>query len=72
MTAMPGEGRATYPIQAADGTRAVSSTIGGVNQSAAQTGRVSAEIVGSAVALAKQSELLRTKVDDFINRVRAA
>jgi methyl-accepting chemotaxis protein len=59
-------------IQAADGTRSVSSTIAGVNQSAAETGRVSDEIVGSALGLAKQSELLRAKVDDFINRVRAA
>jgi methyl-accepting chemotaxis protein len=59
-------------IQAAEGTRSVSSTIGGVNQSAAETGRVSNEIVDSAVGLAKQSELLRAKVDDFINRVRAA
>jgi methyl-accepting chemotaxis protein len=59
-------------VQAADGTRSVSSTIAGVNQSAVETGRVSSEIVGSALGLAKQSELLRAKVDDFINRVRAA
>jgi methyl-accepting chemotaxis protein len=59
-------------VQAADGTRSVSSTIAGVNQSAAETGRVSNEIVGSALGLAKQSELLRARVDDFINRVRAA
>jgi len=59
-------------VQAAEGTRSVSSTISGVNQSAAETGRVSNEIVGSALGLAKQSELLRAKVDDFINRVRAA
>jgi methyl-accepting chemotaxis protein len=58
--------------QAAEGTQSVSSIIAGVSQSAAETNRVSDDIVGAAVDLARQSELLRTKVDDFINRVRAA
>ncbi|HKA70358.1 MAG TPA: methyl-accepting chemotaxis protein [Xanthobacteraceae bacterium] len=58
--------------QAAQGTQSVSTTISGVNQSAAETNRVSSQIVASAVDLSRQSELLRAKVDEFINRVRAA
>jgi len=58
--------------QAALGTQSVSSTIAGVSQSASETNRVSNEIVSAAVDLARQSDLLRAKVDDFINRVRAA
>src|SRR5262245_43655963 len=58
--------------QAARGTQSVSTTIAGVNQSAAETNRVSDQIVASAVDLSRQSDLLRFKVDEFINRVRAA
>src|SRR5262249_13058421 len=56
----------------AQGTESVSTTSSGVNQSAAETNRVSSQIVASAVDLSRQSELLRAKVDEFINRVRAA
>jgi methyl-accepting chemotaxis protein len=57
---------------AAHGTQSVSANISGVRESAAETGRVSHQIVGAAADLAKQVELLRAKVDDFIGRVRAA
>ena len=57
---------------AAHGTQSVSANISGVGESAAETGRVSHQIVGAAADLAKQADLLRTKVDDFIGRVRAA
>jgi methyl-accepting chemotaxis protein len=58
--------------QAASGTRSVTSNIAGVSRSAAETGRVSTEIVGAAGELATQAQLLRAKVDEFISRVRAA
>jgi methyl-accepting chemotaxis protein len=58
--------------QAAGGTRDVSSNITSVSELAADTGRVSNEIVKSAVELARQSDALRLGVDAFIARVRAA
>jgi methyl-accepting chemotaxis protein len=50
----------------------VSANISSVRQSAAETGRVSHQIVGAAADLAKQADVLRAKVDNFIGRVRAA
>ena len=61
-----------HPDSAAHGTQSVSANIWGVSQSAAETGRVSHQIVGAAADLAKQADVLRAKVDNFIGRVRAA
>lgn len=59
-------------LQAAQGTQDVSSSISTVTAAAADTGRVSIEIVRSASDLASQAGNLRTQVDAFIERVRAA
>ncbi|MEW6256080.1 MAG: methyl-accepting chemotaxis protein [Pseudomonadota bacterium] len=58
--------------QAAQGTLEVSASITTVSSAAADTGRVSGEIVRSASDLASQADSLRTQVDNFIERVRAA
>ena len=58
--------------QAAGGSLNVSSNISGVSQLAADTGRVSGEILTAARGLASQADALRAGVDGFIARVRAA
>jgi methyl-accepting chemotaxis protein len=58
--------------QAAYGTQEVSTTIVGVNKAANDTGRVSTEIVHAAADLSSQASSLRSQVDTFIARVRAA
>jgi methyl-accepting chemotaxis protein len=58
--------------QAAQGTQEVSSNITGVRNTANETGRVSIEIVKAATDLDIQATNLRTQVDNFIARVRAA
>jgi len=58
--------------QAAQGTQEVSSNIVSVARAANDTGRVSSEIVNAAGDLDQQAANLRTKVDAFIERVRAA
>ncbi len=71
------QGAATQEIarnvqQAAAGTSEVSSNIAGVTQAAGETGAASTQVLGAASELSKQSEVLRTEVDRFIGRVRAA
>ncbi|MGU3496924.1 methyl-accepting chemotaxis protein [Xanthobacteraceae bacterium A53D] len=58
--------------QAAQGTQEVSSSITGVSTAAAETGRVSSDIVVAATDLSSQASRLRSQVDTFIARVRAA
>ncbi|WP_029005604.1 methyl-accepting chemotaxis protein [Azorhizobium doebereinerae] len=58
--------------QAAQGTQEVSSSITGVSAAAAATGRVSSDIVHAATDLSAQAKRLRSQVDTFIARVRAA
>ncbi|WP_244644096.1 methyl-accepting chemotaxis protein [Azorhizobium oxalatiphilum] len=58
--------------QAAQGTQEVSSSITGVSAAAAETGRVSGDIVHAATDLSAQANRLRSQVDTFIARVRAA
>jgi methyl-accepting chemotaxis protein len=58
--------------QAAQGTQEVSSNIVGVKNAANDTGRISTEIVHAATDLDTQANNLRTQVDGFIARVRAA
>jgi methyl-accepting chemotaxis protein len=58
--------------QAAGGSRDVSSNIAGVSQLAADTGRVSNDILKAAGELARQADALRIGVDGFIARVRTA
>ncbi len=76
-TSIDQQGAATGEIaqnvnQAAHGTQEVSSSITTVSSAAAETGRVSIEIVRSAADLSAQADRLRTQVDTFVNRVRAA
>lgn len=71
------QGAATNEIahnvqRAAQGTREVSTNISSVSTAANDTGRVSGEIVNAAADLAQQAESLRTQVDSFMERVRAA
>ena len=58
--------------QAAAGTQDVSKTIKGVTDAASETGQSASQVLGAAGELSQQSELLRSQVDDFIAKVRAA
>lgn len=58
--------------QAAQGTQEVSSSITGVSAAAQATGRVSTDIVHAATDLSAQASRLRSQVDTFVARVRAA
>ncbi|WP_120497513.1 methyl-accepting chemotaxis protein [Kiloniella sp. EL199] len=58
--------------EAAVGTQQVSSNITSVQQAAEQTGASSNEVLEAAGELSKQSETLRTEVDNFIQGLRAS
>ncbi len=71
------QGAATQEIsrnvqEAASGTQEVNSNIAGVTQAATQTGTSANEVLQAAGELSQQSEVLRTEVDSFIQKVRAA
>jgi methyl-accepting chemotaxis protein len=71
------QGAATQEIarnvsQAAQGTQEVTVNISGVSEAANDTGRVSSEILMAATDLTGQADSLRSQVDSFIGRVRAA
>jgi methyl-accepting chemotaxis protein len=75
-SAVEEQGAATAEIarnveQAAQGTGEVSSNIGGVTQSATNTGAAAKQVSASADDLAKNSELLRSEVTQFLATVRA-
>ncbi len=69
-TAMAGIARSVE--QASHGTHEVSATIGRVNDSAQQTGQTAGRIATSARELSRQAGELRSRVDGFLSRVRAA
>jgi methyl-accepting chemotaxis protein len=76
-SAVEEQGAATQEIarnvqQAAAGTTEVSNNIGGVTQAASQTGAASTQVLSTASELAKQSEVLRGEVDQFLANIRAA
>jgi methyl-accepting chemotaxis protein len=76
-TAIEQQGAATQEIarnvqQAAAGTSAVSDNVGGVSAAAAETGTTAASMLDSASELAKQAATLRSEVDNFLAKVRAA
>ncbi|QTL04299.1 HAMP domain-containing protein [Aquabacter sp. L1I39] len=76
-TSIDEQGAATGEIaqnvaQAAQGTQEVSSSITNVSSAAANTGRVSSDIVHAASDLSNQAQRLRSQVDIFVERVRAA
>jgi methyl-accepting chemotaxis protein len=71
------QGAATNEIarnvqQASSGTNEVSSNIASVRQAASQTGESSGNVLSAAQALTKDADTLRTRIDDFLSKVRAA
>ena len=71
------QGAATKEIarnvqQAAAGTAEVSSNIGGVTQAAGETGAAATQVLGSSRELARQGEVLRAEVGQFLANIRAA
>ena len=76
-SAVQEQGAATQEIarnvqQAAQGTQDVSSNIGGVTQAAGETGAASTQVLGTASTLSRQSETLRSSVNEFLHGVRSA
>ncbi|MGO8916011.1 MAG: methyl-accepting chemotaxis protein [Stellaceae bacterium] len=76
-SAVEEQGAATKEIarnvqQAAAGTNEVSSNIAAVTQAAGETGNGAAQVLSASSDLAKQSEILRAQVDDFLAKIRAA
>ena len=76
-SAVEQQGAATQEIarnveQAAAGTQEVSSNIDGVNQAASDTGTAATKIQTSAAELSQQSDRLRSEIDEFLVKVRAA
>jgi len=58
--------------EASTGTTEVSMNIVGVTQAANDTGVASTQVLGSAGSLSEQSQSLRHRVDDFLEKIRAA
>ncbi|HXZ00627.1 MAG TPA: methyl-accepting chemotaxis protein [Stellaceae bacterium] len=58
--------------QASAGTSDVTSNITGVTKAAADTGAAASQVLGASGELSKQSETLRSQVDDFLAKIRAA
>jgi methyl-accepting chemotaxis protein len=59
-------------VQAARGTREVSSHNASVGEAARQTGTAAADVLTSASALSKDSEVLKNQLTAFLREVRAA
>lgn len=57
---------------AATGTQEVSSHIASVSDAAARTGETAGEVLDSARQLSEQGQVLRSAVDEFLEKVRAA
>ena len=58
--------------EAAAGTRDVADNIGDLTSAASETGSAAALVLNSASELARQSELMRGEVQDFLATIRAA
>ena len=76
-SAVEEQGAATQEIarniqQASAGTREVSTTIVDVSESASETGRSAATVLERSTSIAGQSSDLRTQVDSFLGKIRAA
>jgi methyl-accepting chemotaxis protein len=63
---------ATNVQQAARGTAQVTENIASVSTAAQETGIASTQMLASADELSKRGEVLKTQVDHFLTRVRAA
>jgi methyl-accepting chemotaxis protein len=75
--AMEQQGAATGEIahnvqQAAEGTQEVSQNVANVTEGASQTGAGATQVLGAAGELARQSDLLKQKVEHFFREIRAA
>jgi methyl-accepting chemotaxis protein len=71
------QGAATQEIarnaqEAAQGTARVASNIADVNQGAGKTGSASSQVFGSAKSLSKESALLKSEVQNFLQTIRTA
>ena len=76
-SAIEEQGAATREIarniqSVAEGSNEISSHIGGVSSAAAATGTAAADVLSSARDLDQQSGMLRSAVDEFLGKVRAA
>jgi methyl-accepting chemotaxis protein len=76
-SAIDQQGSATREIarniqSVAAGSSEISTNIGGVTSAAAATGAAAAEVLSNARELDKQSGMLRSAVDQFLTKVRAA
>ena len=76
-SAIEEQGAATREIagnvqQAAKGTAEVSANIGTLTRSADTNGRASQEMLATATTLAEQASVLRGRVENFVDAVRAA
>ena len=58
--------------EASAGTTEVSSNITGVNEAAGSTGAAAEDVLAASGELSQQAEVLREKVAQFLNDVRAA
>ena len=56
----------------AQGTNSVASNIAGVNAAAANTGVAAGQVLAAADGLSRQADKLRTDVNGFLNKIRAA
>jgi methyl-accepting chemotaxis protein len=76
-SAVEQQGAATQEIarnvqQAAKGTAEVSSNVVGVTEAATTTGSAATQVLGASGELAKQGEMLRAEVNQFLDNIRAA
>jgi len=76
-SAVEEQGAATQEIsrnvqQAAQGTSEVSANIGNVTQAAAETGHAAGDVLNAASDLARNGDVLRNEVDNFLRDIRAA
>jgi methyl-accepting chemotaxis protein len=74
---MEEQGAATGEIsrnvqQAAQGTEAVTGSIGEVRQGAGETGAAASQVLAAAQELARHSNSLGQEVDSFLRNVKAA
>ncbi len=58
-------------LEAANGTRSVSTNISGLARAADETGQAANMVLSSAAGLAEQAETLRSEVENFLASVRA-
>jgi methyl-accepting chemotaxis protein len=58
--------------EAAHGTQEVSRNVQGVTQAASETGSAATQVLGASSELSRQSEVLRSQIGDFLEKIRTA